>query len=354
MSLRRVPFAAAALVLIAGLWAGLDRMGWSLPGGSATLIAVHGPLMVCGFLGILISLERAAALGQRWGYAAPAFAALGAIACLSGSLRVAAASMLLSSAVLVVAGAFVFWRTRSGSASTLAAAAGMWLVGNAVWAGGGTIADAVQFWNGFLVLTIVGGRFRECPPRRLPRVSFAIAASTLAGAIALGPFAGGTGGRAGGVALIALAAWLVAFDTPRRGLVQHGLPRYEAVCSLLGYAWLATAGILAVSGGALAPGPDYDPRLHALFVGFVFSMVFGQAPIVFPGMLQARFRFGTRLYVPLAGLHLSLLLRISGDATRTIWARQWGGMLGALSIVVFLGTMLSLSGAGRDFGAGVA
>lgn len=354
MNLRRLPLLAAVIVLLTGLWAGLERMGWSLPGDGARLGGVHGPLMVCGFLGMLIALERAVALGQAWGYAAPALAALGAVACLVGTLLSAAALMLLASSALTAAGAVVFLRERSGSAFTVSAAAALWLVGNAVWVGGGTIPQAVGWWSGFLVLTIVGGRFRECPPRSFPRYGFAVAAVALAAGTALGAFAGDIGGRVAGGALIGLSVWLVAYDTPRRTLGQRGLPRFVAACSLFGFAWLAVAGALAVSGGALTPGPEYDLRLHALFVGFVFSMVFGQAPMVFPDLLQTRLRFRARLYIPLALLQLSLVLRIGGDATRTVWAQQWGGLVGALSIVLFLGTMLALSSTARRYGPGVA
>jgi hypothetical protein len=58
--------------LLAGLWAGLLRLGWSVPLPQPLLPAAHGPLMVSGFLGTLISLERAVALGRRWPMACPA------------------------------------------------------------------------------------------------------------------------------------------------------------------------------------------------------------------------------------------------------------------------------------------
>ncbi|HVW89663.1 MAG TPA: hypothetical protein VHC01_09370, partial [Gaiellaceae bacterium] len=57
--------------LVCGLWAGLLRFGWGLPQGRANLIELHGPLMVFGFLGTVISLERAVALRRPWGYLAP-------------------------------------------------------------------------------------------------------------------------------------------------------------------------------------------------------------------------------------------------------------------------------------------
>ena len=59
------PLALLAMVaLLAGLWAGLLRMGWGLPSLHPNLAMAHGPLMVCGFLGTLIALERAVGLSQ--------------------------------------------------------------------------------------------------------------------------------------------------------------------------------------------------------------------------------------------------------------------------------------------------
>ena len=73
LNYQRLPLLALSiLALLAALWAGLVRLGWSLPvGPPGVLYVAHGPLMVCGFLGTLISLERAVALGEGWSYAAP-------------------------------------------------------------------------------------------------------------------------------------------------------------------------------------------------------------------------------------------------------------------------------------------
>src|SRR6185437_15820629 len=70
---RLVPplLAVAVIMLLAGLWEGLVYLGLPLPAGQASLHAGHGPLMVLGFLGTLISLERAVALGATWAYLAP-------------------------------------------------------------------------------------------------------------------------------------------------------------------------------------------------------------------------------------------------------------------------------------------
>src|SRR5690349_16791903 len=72
------------LALLTALWGGLARMGWALPLLHLPLLTAHGPLMVCGFLGTLIGVERAVALEAFWPYAAPGLTAVGALALLAG------------------------------------------------------------------------------------------------------------------------------------------------------------------------------------------------------------------------------------------------------------------------------
>src|SRR6266508_1450532 len=62
--LRGVLLAVGAAALLIGLWTGLARLGVSLPGGMPQIAELHGALMICGFFGTLISLERAVALGH--------------------------------------------------------------------------------------------------------------------------------------------------------------------------------------------------------------------------------------------------------------------------------------------------
>lgn len=76
--------ALGMVALLAALWAGLLRLGWRVPPLRPTLPAAHGPLMISGFLGTLIGLERAVALGRRWTYAGPLLTGLGALALIAG------------------------------------------------------------------------------------------------------------------------------------------------------------------------------------------------------------------------------------------------------------------------------
>ena len=61
----------AMITLAAATWAGLIRLGYTLPVIQSNLPTNHGTLMVAGFFGTLISLERAIALGKWWSYLAP-------------------------------------------------------------------------------------------------------------------------------------------------------------------------------------------------------------------------------------------------------------------------------------------
>lgn len=73
-----IPFLfLAILALLSALWAGLMRLGWGLPALTPSLALLHGPLMISGFLGTLITLERAVAIKQKWMYLPPLLAGLG-------------------------------------------------------------------------------------------------------------------------------------------------------------------------------------------------------------------------------------------------------------------------------------
>lgn len=72
--------ATGFLSLAGGVGLGLVRLGWNVPVLASRSLSEHGPLMVCGFLGTLICLERAVALGTWWAFAAPLATATGALA----------------------------------------------------------------------------------------------------------------------------------------------------------------------------------------------------------------------------------------------------------------------------------
>jgi hypothetical protein len=137
--------------------------------------------------------------------------------------------------------------------------------------------------------------------------------------------------------LIGLALWLVRYDVARRTVLTQGLPRYIAACLLTGYGWMGVSGLLFLGYGLQVGGPVYDAALHALFVGFVMAMIFGHAPIIFPSVLNLPISYRPVFYSHLILLHLSLLVRLIGDlGGGPVLLRQWGGLLNAVSILLFL------------------
>jgi hypothetical protein len=106
---------------------------------------------------------------------------------------------------------------------------------------------------------------------------------------------------------------LSRYDVARRTVRTPGLPRFAAVGLLAGYAWLSLAGVLWITSPGLPAGLRYDAEMHALFLGFVFSVVFAHAPIIWPSVLGGEIQFRPRFYGHLALLHLSVLLRVASD-----------------------------------------
>jgi hypothetical protein len=221
----------------------------------------------------------------------------------------------------------------------MASGALCWLAGQALWLAGWPIHRVVFWWAGFLVLTIAGERLEMTRLLRLgaaPRAAFLTVATAFVIGLALTSVAPDGGVRLAGAALIALAAWLGVFDIARRTVRQSGLTRFIAAALLSGYVWLGAAGFLALGSGASAAGVRYDAMLHAILLGFVFSMIFGHAPIIFPAVLGVGVAYRPAFYAHLALLHASLLLRVAGDLAPWPAGREWGGLLNGVAIVAFL------------------
>jgi hypothetical protein len=231
------------------------------------------------------------------------------------------ALLVTASVVFLAASLAICARQRSLETATLAAGAAAWLAGNALFA---AALPGTYWWIAFFALTIGGERLELS--RYLKRGAFARAAfQVLAAALLFAPLAP----RLLGVVLALLALWLLAYDLARVTVRQAGLPRYIAWCLLLGYAWLALGGVL------LAAEAAYDAALHAIFVGFVFSMVFGHAPVILPAVLRVKLPYHPALYAPLALLHASLVVRVLVSAPHGAWGN-------AAAIALFIATAATL------------
>lgn len=345
----RVPMLVLAFAsLFVGMAAGLARLGWLFPAPVAELAALHGPLMASGFFGTVIGLERAVALSRRWGYFGPLFTGLGAAAGIVGApFAIAPILVVMGSAVLLAASVVFYHRQRELFTLTLALGALCWLLGNLLLLAGRPIYVAVPFWIGFLVLTIAGERLelsRLLPPSAVARRVFVAAILVLLAGIVLSAFAWTAGTLLLGAGLLVLSLWLMRQDVARRTVKGRGLPRFIAVCLLTGYVWLALSGLaILASGGIEYGGASYDAALHAVLLGFVFSMVFGHAPIILPAVLRVAVPYTPYFYLPLGLLHSSLLLRLAGDWMMLPQWRAWGGALNGVALLAFvLGTVAAV------------
>ena len=339
--------AGGGVALLTGLYAALLLLGVPVPAPRLPLEEVHGPLMVFGFVGTLIALERAVALGARWALLAPACSALGALLLVLTGAGLAAKLLLMTAAVALLGVYRALWRRQPGVA-LLAQAAGAfgWYAATLLWLAGFPVAQTVPWLVTFVVATILGERLELAHVALSPagpRWCLAALAALIAGATATVLWTG-AGAHLFGVSLLAVTAWLAVFDVARRTVRSRGLPRYVAVGLLAGYGWLTLAGLLWAGAGATVAGARYDAVLHAVFLGFTMSMIFVHAPVILPAVLRRPLPYRPVLYAPLALLHASLLLRVAvgdGLGVQSVW--RWAGVANVAAVLGFLLCAVTLS-----------
>jgi len=335
---------AVATALLAAIAGGLGRAGvtpsfvsratWL---GSA--VSAHAFLMMVAFMGTVIGLERAVALKRGWCWLAPSGSAAAGLAMLLGFEVTAQLLAVSASIVFLAANLHVVTRQPAGHTVLLLVGAASWFVGNLALLADLSVSSVMPWWFAFLVLTIAAERLEmtRLMRRRRGAAGLLVAAlvSLLVGAVAslLGVTAGAV---LYGLSLMALALWLVVFDIARRTVTTQGLSRYMAICLLTGYAWLAVAGAAWV--GMSLGLPTRDIALHALGLGFVFSMMLGHAPVILPALLRVKVLFGWPFYVAFFLLHGSLVVRLLAGSFSFVWL-SLGAIGNVLAIFTFAATM---------------
>ena len=339
----RIAFAlGVAALLVVGIVGGLLRAGVGIPASGVWLgqaAVAHAFLMICGFMGTVIGIERAVAVKNRFAFSAPVASTLAGAVMLAGHADLASWLAVGAAVSFVAVNVAIVERQRAPHTVLLLTGAVAWLVGNVFHAVGGQPATAIPWWFSFLVLTVAAERLEMT---RLMRRRHGASRSLY---ICLGAMLGGSalfvtspvqGGIVFGLSLVGLAAWLVAYDIARRTVAAHGLSRYMAICLLSGYAWLAVAG---AAWAATSIGlPARDMALHALGLGFIFSMMLGHAPVILPALARVKLHFGWFFYAPVILLHASLAVRLFLGAAAPEWLGI-GAAANALAIVLFAITL---------------
>jgi hypothetical protein len=347
--LRLIPLAVGAAAFVMGLWVGLARLGLSLPGGWPRLAEFHGALMTGGFLGTLICLERAVALGRWWAYAAPAFSACAAVALMAGFFGLSNVLFLAAGVLLTVNSAAVIARQAAMFTVVLGIGSVCWAVGTFEWLLGASARQSSTWWLAFLVLTIAAERLEmsRLVSTTLSRQAVFSAALLLIIVGALRDELAKGEGWLTGLGLLASTLWLARHDIATRTVRLAGQPRFTATCLLAGYVWLGAAGILFLSAPLRVSPFWYDAVVHAIAIGFVISMIFGHAPIILPAVARVKVTFRPAAYLPLSLLHLSVLLRMFADITGAAEPRTISGPLTVLAIALYAVVFFSPN---RQFG----
>jgi hypothetical protein len=319
-----------------GVLAGIARLGIAFAWGPRYLFQ-HGPLMVLGVFATIIGLERAVALARGWGFAAPAAGAMAAVAMLAG-LPGAIWAASASCAALVAVNVALVRRQSAAFTWLMLAGSAVLFAGSFASALGKPVFDVVPTWIAFFVLTIAGERLELS--RLAPTPHWAKSA-LVALAIALGAAAcarlawSGPTTRVLGASMTLIGAWQLRFDLARKTIRHRGLPRFSALGIILGSAWLVAAGLAFTVEDLPPAGPLYDGMLHAVFVGYVLSMVFAHAPIILPAVARVKFPYHRSLSVVLVLLHATLVVRIVGDLLSNARVRQLGGVANVAVLVLF-------------------
>lgn len=346
---RRLPRLAvvvpAGVLMLAGLYAGLMLIGVDVPWEPPGLAERHSALLVFGFVGTLISLERAVALRRTWAFLAPILILGGALL-----LFMPVSAWTGPAAVALGMGAHVaqyvgIWRRQQMTATAVQAAGAVSGVFAAVlWTSGVPMPRLVPLLAVFLILTIAGERLElarlNAPGPRAEAVLLALSLSLAASAL-LTLTMPDVATVVTGVLLLALVAWLLRYDVIRATIRQPGLPRFVAVCLFAGYFWLALAGLGWVVGRAQSEGLVHDATTHAIFLGFVITAIMAHAPVILPAVLRLSIPFHPALYAPVALLHASLIVRVvAGDLWADPTARAIGGAGAVAAILLFAATAI--------------
>jgi len=326
--------------LVTAIWFGIQRSGVALPLYSPAFVLSHGQLMFGGFFGTIIGLERAVVVKRIWGYLAPLMTGAGAVLILSNPGFIGGPVLITTGSLFLLIIFIVFLKRETNFHMLIMATGALaWLTGNILWISGFPIPNITMWWMGFLILTIAGERLelsRILNLNRRKKVHFLFSIVLLWVGMIVTSFNFEHGLHVSGFGMIVLSLWLLMYDLAKKSIKQKGLPRFIATALITGYIWLGLGGILALFTGGQQAGLLYDAMIHSVGLGFVFSMILGHAPIIFPAVLNVKMIFRGTYYIPLILLHLSLVFRISSDHAGWLEGRMWGGILNGIAILLFL------------------
>jgi hypothetical protein len=342
MKAERLPLIILALLsLLSGFWMGLVRIGFNLPTLSA--IAHHGAIMVGGFLGTLISLEKIIPLKNRILYGIPACSGLSVVFFYFDLPFTAILLLLIASIALSVIFLWYYLQQPSIVYAFMLAGGICWALGNLLLLLKQFYPLAYPWWMCFALFIIAAERLelmKFLPVAKKQKLLFAFLISLIVVGVALSFH--GVGRMISGAAIAGAAIWLMRFDLIGVTINKKGLTQFVAISLAMAYAALLLSGVLFLGINSQLLG--YDIVVHSFFIGFVFSMIFAHGPIILPGVLGITTKpFNKTLYFWLLLLHASWILRVVMDLQLKFEWRRLSGLMSAVAIVGYFITMAILT-----------
>jgi len=325
--------------LILGLISGLGRMGWEVP--VPEVYVHHGAIMVGGFLGSLIALEKIIPLKNYGFLIGPLFSASSILVFTAGEFQYAFIMIILASLVLVIV--YATYLKKQYSLYLLLAMIGamFWFIGNVLLLWKHFYPMIFPWWMGFLLFTIVSERLeltKFLPVSQGNKNSLIALLCFFVLGITL-PFHG-VGTYVTGLSLVLISIWLMRYDVIRLTIKKSGLTRFTGIALSCGYASLLLVGIFLFALRDTAFG--YDIIVHTFFLGFIFSMIFAHGPIILPGVLGLTVKpFTPLFYFPLVILYVSLIIRVAADAMLVpFFLRSVSGWISFAGILFYFASLL--------------
>ncbi len=352
----------AGIAAIAGTVAALSRSNLPTIINRAPLADAHGAIMVFGFLGTAISMERSVAFRAgsaskpKWGFIAPILSALGVFVFMGEMLRIVpmpavwqlypatlwALSMLMLSAVYIG----IWFRQHSMSVIIQVMGSFVGFCGAALWARGINASILAPWWMVFLTLTIVGERLELSHATVLDgHVEPTLLSATIAIVLSL-PIQlmmPSIGFVCFGLSMGVLLVTMLINDTARRTWNKPRLTGFMGTCMLVGYVWAILASLVWV----FAPngGTDYwaDFSIHALAIGFVLSMVAAHVCVIVPAIVRRPMPYHWVIWIPWGILQLGLLLRFIGTVQTVTLLWQVGDAINVAGVLCLMICIVGLT-----------
>lgn len=340
----RLPFILFALInLIVGMTAGLIRIGWELP---LSVIAVHhGALMVGGFLGTLILLEKVIPLKRKMLLLLPLANALGVLIAVPGLFNTGLIFLIVGSvSLLAIFVSYLIKQPKELSMMMMVAGSLCQIIGHVMLATKQFYPLAFPWWMGFILLVIMGERIElsKFLPVKRQHKNILVFLSVLFFFGLIMPFHG-IGKYFSGVSLVLIALWLLRHDSISISIRKDGLTRFVGFTLMMGCCALILTGVFLISLPDLPFA--YDAIVHTFFIGFAFSMIYAHGPIILPGVLGLSVKpYHAFLYVPVVLSLSSLIVRLLADLNFLSYSfRSWSGWISVISILLYFFALASLT-----------